>query len=35
MLIGEMHATVHISVMEEYKDEFVEGSVAILRQVHY
>ncbi|XP_019851238.1 PREDICTED: endochitinase A-like [Amphimedon queenslandica] len=30
---GEMHAAVHILVMEEYKDEFVEGSVAILRQV--
>ena len=30
-----MHAAVHMSVMEEYKDEFVEGSVAILRQVYY
>ena len=33
ILTGEIHAAVHISVIEEYKDEFIDGCVAILRQV--
>lgn len=33
VIIGDILATVHASVLEEYKTELVQGCAAILRQV--